>query len=606
VRRLYFLLTAASLLLVFWAAPARAQEPTDDQGTIPYKMEIKGAPGGVKGLMEKSSQLRLMKSRPPATLPALQRRASGDVGRFRQVLESEGYYDGTVESEIETTDKDAVVHILVTPGVQYKVGDFRVDLGDADSPALAKVVSSRRWKNAHHDILGKPARAEDVIAAEDSALAALRNRGFPRAARGGRQVRIDRDAHTIGVVLPVAVGPEMVFGATHFSGLKDIKQKYADDSVPWKPGEQFNLSRLDDFRSDMVDTGLFSVVKIAPDGRPLTSTADGQPLDVNVDVTEGAFRTISLGASYGRDKGLGGTASWTHRNFFHGGEKLGLSFAGDKLEQVAGVSLAKPHFWRSDQTLTLTLQGKHADTDAYREYSGSVGAVLERKLTRDWIVSGGVGLEIADISQSGVAHRSYLTSLPFTVVHADPRKVLDQNRGWRLNAQITPYFGSFDTTVAFLKNEVEVDGYLPLDHQARTVLAGKLKLGTIVGAANADIPANKRFYAGGGGSVRGFGYQRVGPLDAAGNPTGGRSLMEVGAEARFKITNTIGIVPFVDAGAVSASSLPVKGARIAVGAGIGARYYTSLGPLRVDVAVPVNPRPSDKGFQFYISFGQAF
>src|SRR5207253_2223566 len=128
-----------------------------------------------------------------------------------------------------------------------------------------------------------------------------------------------------------------------------------------------------------------------------------------------------------------------------------------------------------------------------------------------------------------------LVGLPLTAIKSDPLKLLDQTRGWRFNAAVTPYFGTFESAVNFLKSEVEADAYLPLGERARTVLAGRLKLGTIVGAATGDIPANKRFYAGGGGSIRGFGYQKVGPLDASGNPTGGRSLMEIGAEARFKL-----------------------------------------------------------------------
>jgi translocation and assembly module TamA len=144
-----------------------------------------------------------------------------------------------------------------------------------------------------------------------------------------------------------------------------------------------------------------------------------------------------------------------------------------------------------------------------------------------------------------------------------------------------------------------------LDNRQWRVLAARLKVGTIVGAGN--VPPDKRFYAGGGGSVRGFGYQLVSPLAADGTPIGGRGLLESSLEMRIRLTDTIGVVPFVDAGSVSPTSLPGRDARIAVGAGIGARYYTGVGPLRVDFAMPVNPRGGiDKGFQFYLSFGQAF
>jgi translocation and assembly module TamA len=184
---------------------------------------------------------------------------------------------------------------------------------------------------------------------------------------------------------------------------------------------------------------------------------------------------------------------------------------------------------------------------------------------------------------------------------------VDQTRGWRLDATAAPYAGSYNGTASFLSTTVEGDYYLPLDAREWRVLAARLKLGTILGAGIGNIPPDKRFYGGGGGSVRGFGFQLISPLAADNTPIGGRALIETSLEARVRVSDTIGIVPFIDAGAVSASPLPGKNARFGVGAGIGGRYYTAVGPMRVDIAIPLNPRTGiDKGFQFYVSFGQAF
>jgi translocation and assembly module TamA len=155
-----------------------------------------------------------------------------------------------------------------------------------------------------------------------------------------------------------------------------------------------------------------------------------------------------------------------------------------------------------------------------------------------------------------------------------------------------------------LRGEASI--YQSLDASGRYVAALRVATGSILGAGSVpDVPADRRFYAGGGGSVRGYAYQGVGPKDANGQPTGGLSLAEASVEMRIGITDTIGIVPFVDAGAVSEEDYPdFSGTK--VGAGLGLRYLTPFGPLRLDAAVPVNPDPDDPDFAIYAGIGQAF
>ncbi|MEQ9448401.1 MAG: BamA/TamA family outer membrane protein, partial [Rhodospirillaceae bacterium] len=178
---------------------------------------------------------------------------------------------------------------------------------------------------------------------------------------------------------------------------------------------------------------------------------------------------------------------------------------------------------------------------------------------------------------------------------------------FKTSLAVTPFVGAFAGSVAFMKTEADGSIFVPVDSRDRIVLAGRVNIGSIVGDLIDEVLVNRRFYAGGGGSIRGFGYQLVGPLDSMEQPTGGRSLAETALEARFRVSDTIGVVPFFDAGLVSLSSLPGENAKLRMAAGIGGRYYTAVGPLRLDIAIPLNSRPGiDKGFQFYISFGQAF
>lgn len=592
------------------AAQAKASTPVA-ASVARYKTDIAGAPGkDILDLIKRTSQLLALKDKPPATVAALRRRVAEDEQRFREVLESQGYYDAKVESVLAADGDTVQVTITIAPGERFAVTglDLRLDREVSD----AAVLADRTYETPLKRLLGKPAQADAVIAAEDGAIAALRDLGFPFALRGDRETAVDHDAHEVKVVLPVKLGPRVVFGEAVFTGLDKVHEGYMKRSVPWTPGTQFDFSRLEDLRRYFVDSGLFASVKVAP--ADASDIADGAPLDVDVAVVEGAQRSITLGGDYARDQGFGGSAGWTHRNLFGGGEKLDLKLDVSQIEQTAGAIFEKPNFLRRNQTLKLSLGAKRSDTEAFEGWSGTSTAGLERKLGTDWIVGAGVSFDVSDLTQNGVSSRSTLAGLPVTAVRTPgvaARSVatyfVDQTEGWRLTAAATPYTGEYRGRATFLRTEAEGDAYIPLDQRQWTVLAARLKVGTIVGSGIAHIPADKRYYAGGGGSIRGFGYQLVSPMDADGTPLGGRSLLESSLEMRFRIVESIGVVPFVDAGGVSPSPVPAKDMRVAVGAGIGLRYYTSVGPLRVDFALPVNPRTGiDRSFQFYLSFGQAF
>ena len=199
-----------------------------------------------------------------------------------------------------------------------------------------------------------------------------------------------------------------------------------------------------------------------------------------------------------------------------------------------------------------------------------------------------------------------LFGLPVTLSRDATDSLLDPTRGHRLGFTVTPYFGTVERDVAFLAATAGGSAYLALDDAARYVLAGRGRVGSIVGAKLFEVPANKRFYAGGGGSVRGYEFQTAGPLDEDDDPIGGRSLVELSAEMRIKVTENIGVVPFFDAGTVFESSFPDALDELFYAAGIGGRYYTGFGPIRLDVAFPLNKRERDDWFQFYVSIGQAF
>ncbi|HUW79793.1 MAG TPA: BamA/TamA family outer membrane protein, partial [Acidocella sp.] len=201
---------------------------------------------------------------------------------------------------------------------------------------------------------------------------------------------------------------------------------------------------------------------------------------------------------------------------------------------------------------------------------------------------------------------SVLASLPASVSFDSTGSLLDPEKGERLTFQAQPVFGTSGGLRAFLTLSGVASAYRALDADSKLVAAVRIRLGTILFAPESGVPADLRYYSGGGGSVRGFGYQRVGPRDATDNPTGGRALGETSFELRYRAWTDIGVVGFVDAGTVSASPYFADAGSPRVGAGLGLRYYTGFGPLRLDIGVPVNPLHGDAPVQVYVSVGQAF
>ena len=158
----------------------------------------------------------------------------------------------------------------------------------------------------------------------------------------------------------------------------------------------------------------------------------------------------------------------------------------------------------------------------------------------------------------------------------------------------------------YVSNQVSASTYLPLGENTRAVLAGRAALASLDGAPLLQLPADQRIYVGGGGSIRPYAYQTAGPLAPNNDPIGGKSSLVLNFEARVKVTQTIGVVPFIDAGSYYEKSVPQLSNRLFYGVGLGLRYYTAFGPLRLDLATPLYRRPSDLPIQVYISLGEAF
>lgn len=562
-----------------------------------YDVTISGAPSPrIEDLLRRSALLVSLRDRPPPGLAALRRRAESDQERLLDVMHSEGFYDAAVSWRIEGSGRRHTVAVTVTPGIPYLLSDFAIDYTRPPrEPARAGL-------DALGIDIGMIARATDIVAAERKLTAHLAAHGYPKAEIVRRRNVLDRKLTTLAVNVTVDPGPFARFDGVSVKGLTTVARDYASGLAALPAGNPFDVGKVEAARRALAETGLFESVVTEPLGK----VGDDGTLPVAFAVKERAHRSVGFGAGYSTSEGGRGNVFWEHRNLLGRGETLNLGLTAAEIEQSLNATFRKPAFLRRDQVLLGEAHLANRITDAFDERSlvGSLG--IERPLGKRWRGTAAVSAELSRQKDDQGTTFFQLFGLPLTARRDSTDDLLDPTRGMRLDLTLTPYIGHGETPLLFAVGGAIGSAYVALDDAKRVVLAGRARLATIAGSRTEIIPANKRLYAGGGGSIRGYKFQSVGPLDAQGDPLGGRSAVEFGGELRVRVGESFGVVPFLDGGTVFDQPYFGLDQTIRWAAGLGLRYYSPVGPLRLDLAFPINRRERDDAFQFYVSIGQAF
>ncbi len=539
------------------------------------------------------------KDRPPATTGLLRRRAEEDLEQFLKVLRSAGYYGAEVSLDIDEKEDVPVVIFRIDPGEVFKIESVQWTAAETDRAILRKLpppddLGLRK---------GDPARARAILDAERGLIRAFHRHARPFARVEDRRVVVDHRDRTVRVTFHLDPGPPAKFGSTAVTGLKTVSERTVRNRLHWKEGEPWNADLIAETRKELARSELFSLVQITPDEE---LDEEGR-LPLSLDVGERKHRSIKLGASYKTDEGPGGRFSWEHRNLLHHGEKLQLSITGSTLTTAFDASFEKPDFLTPRQTLRLASKLASEDTDAYNSRYLDSAITVERTAVRAFKWSVGPGFRWSRVEQLEETDEFALLFLQSGLVWDRSDDLLDPTRGGRLTLHLAPYWDTLGTASTFVRGSASYSHYFRLMERPLVVFAARAGLGSIAGAERSAVPADLRFYAGGGGSVRGYPYQTLGPLADDKDPIGGRSLLEINAEMRYRVTRDIGLVAFLDGGSAFESSTPDFGEDVLWGAGLGLRYHTPIGPLRLDVAVPLQKRDEiDDWFQVYVSIGQAF
>ena len=596
IRRILLIVVLATVLI-----PGRAA-----RADLNYRAEITGAEDSdLADLLDKVSELKTLEDKPPASEEALRGRADRDLGRLADAARSLGYWDAEFSYDIDTGADPAKVTVTVKQGPLFHVASVTV-LGPDGQPLSIP--------QDEHKLPLKPgdsARTAPVVATETALVSALGDSGHPFAKVVDRRVQIDKDTQTMDVTYTLDPGAVMRFGPLAIEGLERLDPTYVEGRLRWQRGEIYNASKVEETRRALIESGLFSTVRITPMADP------DNPADVRmtIDTTERLHRTIGVGLAYNTSQGAGARAFWENRNLFGNAEYLRVAADVGQQTDAFRANFRRPDFLAIDQDFLATAELANDTPVAYRSRRAIVSAGLERRFSP--VLTAGIALQgtkanvvqLADVNSITAAQRTQhytLVGVPAYLKLDETDNLLNPTRGYRGQLSVTASHTLSRPTLNFISNLVSGSTYWALGSEERAILAGRALLGSLDGVPLFQLPADQRIYAGGGGSIRPYGYQLAGPLDIGNKPIGGKSSLVLNLEARVKITENIGIVPFVDAGSYYESPVPQVGRTLLYGVGLGLRYYTAFGPLRLDLATPLHKRSADSPIQVYISLGQAF
>jgi len=536
------------------------------------------------------------------------RRAAAAAENAEALLRSEGYYQAVIEEVVEGESPPRAV-IVVTPGPRFALDQPRVDWRETppdDQPAAAMLAAVEVAPDA-------PGRAADVIALEGRIVSGLNRRGYADAAAETRRVVVDHAVLEVQPTYRIAAGELVRLDGVRLETRGPTRAAWVGGLAPWTEGDVYDPEAVAELERRLLETGVYDGVGVAL--APNDQTDDQGLRPIIVTLTDRPRRILEAGVSYSTTEGAGVDGIWTWHNRFGRADTLRFLARAARIDSRIGAELSLPHWRRPGQTLALASAAIYEDTDAYERTAVSLSADLRQRFAATSWYSYGVALDGGLYSETRfdpVTRGPVDVDRDLVILTArggfyldrsnDP---LDPRRGWRLSGSAQPTAVTGDDDVYFLRADVTGTGYLPLQDEGRTVLAGRLRVGSIVGAEEFLVPSDRLFYSGGGGSVRGYSYQGVGPRLTDNTPRGGLSLFEASLEVRRDIGENFGAVVFVDGGAVGFQETPDL-SNMRYGAGFGVRYRLPFGPIRADVAFPLDRREGDSDFQLYISIGQAF
>jgi translocation and assembly module TamA len=555
-------------------------------------------------LIREVSQLEKLKDTPPPTLMGLKRRAQGDMLHVIQVFHTFARYHASADFSIE--ENGNLVLVKVNPGPVYPLAIFRICYrqNGEENENLPHCPISLQDLSIQ---IGEPATPERILDAEDLLLDHLNLQGYAFAKILKRDVFADQENQNVIVLVDVETGPLTYFGRIKITGLERVHENFIFKKLKWDEGDLYQPSSIEKTQEALDLTGLFRSVNITQSEDPV----NGDLLELELNFIEAKQRTIGYGINYNTQLGPGVSAEWEDRNVFGEGQKL--SFRTDLWWdwQFGTATYLIPDYKRQNQNLIWQLNYEQGHRRAYSERAISLSAIIERRFNKELSFSYGAMYKhlLSEHSERNGTFNLFKVPLQFKWSTVD--NILDPTEGASFHLSCIPSWQFLSPQFAYSINTLTSTFYKPLTEDKNHVFAAKFMFGSIIGAGKHDIPPPERFYAGSQNTIRGYRYLTVSPLewrqDHDYKPIGGRSMFIYSLELRSRITKNFGLVGFWDIGNVYSNAFPDFKQRLLQSTGLGIRYYTPVGPLRLDIAVPLNRRKHiDNSVEIYFSIGQSF
>jgi len=544
----------------------------------------------------------------PANRFEARRRARGAMEAAEALLRSEGYYQPTLQDDVEGEDAPVAV-VTITTGRRFALGDTRINWSAPAPDAVTEEVVRKDLALRP----GEPGRAADILAAEGRVVAGLTREGYADAKAEPRRVVVDHADFTVQPTFNIASGALVRLDGLQVRTRGPTNPAWVAGLAPWTAGDRYDPEDVAELERRLLDTGVYDGVNVSLAPQDQTTPEGLRP--VVVGLSDRPRRLLEAGATYSTAEGAGVDVFQTRFNRFGRADTLKYGARIASIDSRIGAEWSLPHFRRPGRTLKLSSYVVNEQTDAYDRSAITLNADLSQRIGKTSFFTYGLGVDAGQytenrfdpVTQAPITFDRDLAivtgrAIAFMDRSNDP---LDPTRGFRLYVSAQPTAVAGEDTVLFLKTEGQATAYLPLQDGAKTVLAGRARIGSIIGGEELTVPSDRLFYSGGGGSVRGYSYQSINPRLPDNTPRGGLSLFETSLEVRRDIGAKFQAVAFVDAGAIGFQETPNL-TNMRYGAGVGVRYKLPFGPVRADIAVPLNKREGDSNFQLYISIGQAF
>jgi outer membrane protein assembly complex protein YaeT len=533
----------------------------------------------------------------------------GDVERIRRLYESVGYYGAEVTYDLVPDPEESTVAIAirVAEGEPIRVEDVIVET-TVSGPEKDEV--ERGLRHGVPLAIGAVFVESEYLRGDEQIRAFFLDRGHAHV-KTTRRAEVDRDRHTARIRYTADPGPVARFGETTVVGTEDVEPELVTRELAYEPGEQFSLEKIDKSQAKIVGLDLFRGVRMTPE----LENPDPTIVPMRVDVKEKPVREIRLGVGYGTDVGPRGLIQWQHKNWLGGGRQLFLSLRGSQVQSDAEATLIQPHLFGDEANRgILSFKILRDDEETYDLLGARLVPRFEHRFSPTLVGFVAYRLEydkVSGVDQAtrdaigGVKEKGLLSGPGLGLVWDTSENPLDPQGGHVIAVELAQAGVIWGGAYRYWRGIVEGKKYFAIGWE--TILALRLKLGLADAIGDDDdLPIFERFYAGGEKSVRGYARHRLGPLSTTDRPLGGLSLVEGSVELRRPIWGPIGGAVFMDFGQVSLDAFdpPIDDLKFAPG--VGVTYTTPIGPLRLDIAFPLDPPPGDASWQLHFSIGQFF